>query len=133
MSYRLLCNDLEKAKNKKQIQNKQMKRKDFLLTNVIALRLRKNLFFFERALRKNLLDPTPFGSNEGKKKFTLNQLVQPHPKKLIDYSQNIQPLPIAFRYSWTLPKEKNPEKRICDSVDSKDREEVCVVVNGAVV
>lgn len=69
MSYRLLCNDLEKAKNKKQIQNKQMKRKDFFLTNVIALRLRKNLFFFERALRKNLLDPTPFGSNEGKKKI----------------------------------------------------------------
>lgn len=126
---------MEKAKNKKQIQNKQINEKKGLFVNkrYCASAKKESFFFFERALRKNLFDPTPFGSNEGKKKFTLNQLVQPHPKKLIDYSQNIQPLPIAFRYSWTLPKEKNPEKRICDSVDSKDREEVCVVVNGAVV
>lgn len=99
MSYRLLCNDLEKAKNKKTNTKQTNEKKGLFVNKRYCASAKKESFFFERALRKNLLDPTPFGSNEGKKKFTLNQFVQPHPKKLIDYSQNIQPLPIAFRYS----------------------------------
>ena len=133
--------------------------------------------------RKNLLDPTLFGSNQNRKKVKKKSIYSyltrvTASKKLINYSKTSNLMTnldwrkkekvkenrvklnknklIFIQFYFTLffllpfqsnrllnyclqifvnllPKEKNPEKRTWDSVDSKDREEARVVVNGAVV